>query len=85
MGQREVIIKASVADSIAEIAWFIESKGLVATADKFVDAVYDFVAKIADSRRRHATCRDAERALIGYKCITFKRKYTIVFLESDDD
>lgn len=28
MGQREVIIKESVADSIAEIAWYIESKGL---------------------------------------------------------
>jgi hypothetical protein len=85
VGQREVIIKESVADSIAEIAWYIESKGLVATAEKFVDDVYDFFIKLADSRRSHAICRDPERALIGYKCIPYKRKYTIVFLESDDE
>lgn len=57
MGQREIIIKESVADSIAEIAWYIESKGLVSTAEKFSDNV----------------------------CIPYKRKYTIVFLESDDE
>ena len=85
MGQREVIIKESVADSIAEIAWYIESKGLVATAEKFADDAYDFFIKLADSRRNHAVCRDPERALIGYKCIPYKRKYTIVFLESDDE
>jgi hypothetical protein len=85
VGQREVIIKESVADSIAEIAWYIESKGLVATAEKFADDVYDFFIKLADSRRSHAICRDPERALIGYKCIPYKRKYTIVFLESDDE
>jgi len=30
---REVTVKETVADSIAEIAWYIESKGLVATAE----------------------------------------------------
>lgn len=85
MGQREIIIKESVADSIAEIAWFIQSKGLVATAEKFADNVYDFFIKLADSRKNHAICRDPERALVGYKCIPYKRKYTIVFLESDDE
>lgn len=85
MGQREVIIKESVSDSIAEIAWFIESKGLVATAEKFIDTVYDFIAKLADSRRIHAICRDYDRALIGYKCVPCKKKYMIVFLESSDE
>jgi hypothetical protein len=37
MGKRKVVVKQSVADSIAEIAWFIESKGLIATAEKFSD------------------------------------------------
>jgi hypothetical protein len=77
VGQREVIIKESVADSIAEIAWFLESKGLVAIAEKFSDAVYDFFIKLADSRRSYAICRDSERAIIGYKCVPYKRKYTI--------
>jgi hypothetical protein len=85
VGYREIIIKESVADSIAQIAWFIESKGYVATAEKFADDVYDFFVKLADSRRGHAICRDPQRAIIGYKCIPYKRKYTVVFLESNDE
>jgi hypothetical protein len=85
VGHREVIIKESVADKIAEIAWFIESKSLVDIAEKFADAVYDFIIKLADSRRSHAICRDPERAMLGYKCIPYKKKYTIVFLESEDE
>jgi hypothetical protein len=85
VGHREVIVKGSVADSIAEIAWYIESKGLVTTAEKFADDVYDYFIKLADSRRSHPRCRDPERAVIGYKCIPYKRKYTIVFLESEDE
>lgn len=85
MGQREIIIKQSVADSIAEIAWFIESKGLAATAEKFADGVYDFFIKLSDSRKKYALCRDTQRAIIGYKCIPYKKKYTVVFLESDDE
>ena len=85
MGQRKILIKESVAVSIADIAWFIESKGLVATADKFADKIYDFLEKLADSRRSHAICHDPERAAIGYKCISYRKKYTIVFLETDDE
>lgn len=85
MGKRQVIVKQSVADSIAEIAWFIESKGLIATADKFTDAAYDFFLTLADPKKRYASCREPKRALIGYKCISYKKKYTVVFLETDDE
>ena len=85
MGWRKITIKESVADSIAEIAWFIESKGLTATAEQFADDVYDFLIKLSDSRRNHAVCRDAARASIGYKCISYKKKYTIIFLEDDEE
>ena len=85
MGQRKIVIKESVADSIAEVAWFIESRGLVTTAEKFADKVYDFFEKLADSRRSHAVCRDPEHAAIGYRCIAYRKKYTVVFLETDDE
>jgi hypothetical protein len=85
VGSREVIVKESVADTIAEIAWYIESKGLVKTAERFTDAVYDFFIKLSDSKRVHAFCRDNQRAMLGYKCIPFKKKYTVVFLESDEE
>lgn len=79
MGRREVTV------NIAKIAWYIESKGLIATAENFADDVYDFFIKLSDSRRSHAICRDPERALLGYKCISYKKKYTIVFLETKEE
>ena len=39
MGRRKIIVKQTAAENIAAIAWFIESKGMVVTADKFTDAV----------------------------------------------
>lgn len=82
MGNRKVIIKKTAAENIAAISWFIESKGMVATANKFTDDVYDFFFEIADNRIIHSTCRDPKRAIFGFKCITFKKKYTVVFIES---
>jgi peptidyl-tRNA hydrolase len=34
MGQRKVVVKQSAAENIAAIAWDIESKGMVTTAEK---------------------------------------------------
>ncbi len=82
MGQRKVVVKQSVADSIADIAWYIESKGLIATADKFVDNVYDHFLKLANKKKSYPICREPERESLGYKCTPYKKKYTIVFIES---
>lgn len=85
MGLRKVTVKESVAHQIAEIAWYIESKGLIETAEKFTDEVYDFLIKLSDSRRMHASCRDPKRAMLGFKCLSFRRKYTFVFLETESE
>jgi hypothetical protein len=85
VGHRKVTLKETVADSIAEVAWYIESKGLIDTAEKFSDNVYDYFITLSDSRRNHAICRDPERAIMGYKCISYKNKYTIVFLETSEE
>lgn len=85
MGQRKVVVKQTAAESIAAIAWFIESKGLIATAEKFTDAVYDHFIKIADTRKSYPICREPNRAALGYKCIPYKKKYTIVFIESSQN
>ena len=79
MGTRKIIVKQSAADNIAAIAWFIESKGLIKTANKFTDDAYDFFEKIGDTIRSYSVCRDSARAILGYKCIPFKKKYTVVF------
>ncbi len=82
MGKRKVNIMQSVANSIADIAWFIESKGMPATAERFSDSVYDFFETFADDRRTYSLCRDEKRASLGFKCVPFKKKYTVVFIET---
>ncbi|MBL7739967.1 MAG: type II toxin-antitoxin system RelE/ParE family toxin [Chitinophagaceae bacterium] len=85
MGSRKITVKRSAAENIAAIALYIESKGMVATAEKFADAVYDFFLKLADDRKSYSFCREPVRASLGYKCTSYRRKYTVVFLESDDE
>jgi hypothetical protein len=85
MGRRQIMVKETAAESIAAIAWFIESKGLIATAEKFTDAAYDFFVKMADKRKSYPICREPGRAAMGYKCIPYKKKYIIVFIETDRD
>ncbi|MDZ4795718.1 MAG: hypothetical protein SGI83_15675 [Bacteroidota bacterium] len=85
MGRRKVAVKQSAADNIAAIAWYIESKGLLATADKFADDIYDFFIKMSDTRKSYPVCREPGRALLEYKCIPYKKKSTIVFIESETE
>ncbi len=42
-----------MANSIAQVAWYIESKGLANTAELFADEVYDFISKIANAHKEH--------------------------------
>jgi hypothetical protein len=84
MGNRKITVRQSAAYGIARAAWFIESKGLVATAEKFSDAVYNSIETLGNILNVHALCREPQRNLMGMKCIRFK-KYTIVFLETDEE
>ena len=47
MGKRKISILEPAATSVAEIGWFIESKGLPKTARRFVDAAFDFFDKLS--------------------------------------
>ena len=83
MGKRKVTIKLSVAESISRVAWYIESKGMVATAERFSDSVYDFFDDLADKKKSYRSCREKGRALLGFKCVNFNKRYTVVLIESD--
>ena len=85
MGSRKTVVRQSAAENIAAISWYIESKGMLLTAEKFSDDVYDYFLKLADDRKAYAICREPARAALGYKCIPYKKKYTIVLIESDKE
>lgn len=84
MGGRSIRVLESAMENIARAAWFIESKGLVATADRFSESIYDFIEKLSKKNISYKLCHEPERALLGFKCVQFK-KYTIVFEESDEE
>jgi plasmid stabilization system protein ParE len=85
MEQRKVTVKKSAAERIAAIALFIEGKGLVRTSEKFSNTLYDFFIKLSDSRKSYPNCREPLRRNLGYKCVTYKKKYTIVFVETETE
>ena len=84
MGKRKIVVKKSVAEGIAEIAWYIESKGMLATAEKFSDSVYDFLQQLSNHRKVYRPCQEPTRASLGFKCVNFK-KYTVVLLETESE
>jgi len=61
MGRRQIKVKEKAAEQIAAVAWFIESKGMLATAEKFSDDVYDYFIKLSDTRKAYRTCREPGR------------------------
>ena len=83
MGSRKITVKQSAADSIAEIAWFVQSKGMVQTALKFSDEAYDFFFTLSDNIKSYLKCKEPIRAKLGYKCISYKKKFTVVFIENE--
>ena len=79
MGKRKVSILEPAATAVAEIAWFIESKGLPKTAKKFVDNVFIFFGKLADERIEHKPCNYTRWKLLEYRCVPYKKKYIIAY------
>jgi hypothetical protein len=55
---------------------------MLATAEKFADDLYDFIIGMADTRKSYHTCKEPVRFSLGYKCLSYKKKYTLVFIES---
>ena len=81
MGFRKITVRQSAAESIASISYYLESEGLLAAAEKFTDDIYDFIECLADDKKNYRVCREPIREVMGYKCIPYKKKYTIVFVE----
>ncbi len=79
MGKRKIIIGVSASRSIAEISFFIESKGMLATAEKFSDDVHNFFESLADDRKSYGFCRDKKRMELGLKCVNYL-KSTLLYL-----
>jgi hypothetical protein len=85
MGQIKISYSAQFADDIADLVYFIESKGMLSTAKNYAEKVYAFIESLDFKKVNYATCKDRLRAYDGLKCISYKRKYTIVFYQFEEE
>ena len=71
MGKRKVSILEPASEAVADIALFIESKGLPQTAKKFVDEVFSFFEDLSDERLLPKPCNyNNVWKYLDYRCVT---------------
>ena len=85
MGKRKVSILEPAATSVAEIAYFIESKGLPQTAKKFVAEAFDFFDKLSDDRIEHRLCTYELWRNFNYRCVTYKKRYVVAYISTNKE
>ncbi len=85
MGKRKISILEPAATAVAEVAWFIENKGMPQTAKKFVDDIFSFFKKLSDERVVHKTCRYKQWKDLDYRCVPYKKKYVVAYLSQEEE
>ena len=85
MGKRKVVILETAVKNVAEVAMFIEAKGLPKTAKKFVDEAFVFFEKLSDEAVTHHPCRYEIWAVMNYRCANFRKKYVAAYLDNTDE
>ena len=73
------------ATSVAEIAYFIEEKGMKMTAKKFVDDAFDFFDTISIDTVDNRICSYKRWIDLGYQCVSFKKKYVVAYLSLQNE
>ena len=85
MGKRKVSILETAADAVADIAMFIESKGMPETAKNFVDNAFEFFEKLSDEMIEHKPCNYTNLwKYLDYRCVTYK-KYVVAYLSQQNE
>lgn len=73
MVKRKVTILEPAITAVAEVAFFIESKGMPQTAKKFVMII------------EHRLCTYKKWKDLNYRCLTYKKKYVIAYLSHENE
>ena len=83
MGKRKMTILDTAVNAVAQVSYYIEGKGLSETAKRFVDESFAFFEKLADEPLVHRPCGYMPWRMLKYRCATFRKKYTVAYLEFD--
>jgi len=62
MGQVKISYSKQFADDLADLVYFIESKGMLITAEKYIVKVYEFIESLKFEKVQYAYCKDNLRS-----------------------
>lgn len=85
MGKRKVTILEPVVNAVAQIALYIEGRGLPETVKRFVDEAFAFFEKLSDDKIVHHPCKYLPWHELGFRCANFKKKYMVAYLDFSDE
>lgn len=85
MGERKITILQTAAEAVAQVAYFIDSKGLPETAKRFVDNAFSFFESLANDQITHRPCGYLPWRALTYRCATFRKKYTVAYIKFDTE
>jgi len=85
VGKRKVVILEPAVQEVGRIAFFIESEGMPVTAKRFVDHAFAFFKALASEKFVHRPCSYEPWLVLNYRCATFKKKYTVAYLNNSDE
>src|SRR5438552_17616493 len=85
MGKRKVAILEPAVAAVAEIAFFIESRGMPQTAKKFVREAFSFFEKLSDDVIEYRLCTYARWKNLKYHCVSYRKKYVVAFLSQEKE
>lgn len=80
MGKRKVTILEPAVEAVAEIALYIEGRGLPETAKRFVDEDFAFFEELSNDIRVHHPCKYTPWKQLGLRCANFKKKCVAAYL-----
>lgn len=79
MVKRKAKISKTAASNITSIAWFIESKVMVITAERFVENIYAFIENLCKNNVSYAFCQDKKEQHLGTNVFLIKRNIQLYF------
>jgi hypothetical protein len=82
MGKRKISILEPASTAVAEIAWFIENKGMPQTAKKFVDDAFLFFERLSDERVIHKPCSITDGKILNIVVFPTKENMLLRILAS---
>ncbi|MCD4790236.1 MAG: type II toxin-antitoxin system RelE/ParE family toxin [Bacteroidales bacterium] len=80
MAQRiEVIFRRSASEDIANISYYITTKGYPENAKRFVDKLHKFGESLGIFPEKYTICRHKQFARKNFHCAVFDKNYVFVY------